>query len=194
VKLALYIVGGFVALVVLVLAGLYAHSIYAVYARDQKIYLAIDPVVEHLDTATAASVAALADAPQNRPLLYAALDEAKRTQLFPPKYLDTVSQGAGQLAYWMMHSHEMDAPPEAIELLETQEREVDGKRLTFHVYKFKMPAGHWSGDAWHVGLSGPYAAGDAPYSSTAFARGGEEDDVGRVKPSELVDWYIELNR
>ena len=91
----------------------------------------------------------------------------------------------------MMHPNELQDAPEAIELVETLMRSIDGERVEFHVYRYKMPAGHWAAkDGWLLGLAGPMNQKAEPYTQMpgAFSRVGDAN--GKVKPSELVDWYV----
>ena len=95
----------------------------------------------------------------------------------------------------MMHPNELQAAPEKIELVETVRRHVDGRDAQFHVYRFRMPAGHWAAkDGWELGLAGPMPESAEPYLEMpgAFSRGG--DIEGKVKPAELVDWYVDMLR
>jgi len=128
-------------------------------------------------------------------MLFATLREMKRPDLLPTNYSSSVAQGESALAYWMMHPNELQAAPEKIELVETIKRLLDGREAEFHVFRFRMPAGHWAAkDDWELGLAGPMAAGAEPYTEMpgAFSRGGDID--GKTKPAELVDWYIDMLR
>jgi hypothetical protein len=119
----------------------------------------------------------------------------KRPELVPANYSSSVSQGESALAYWMMHPNELQDAPEAIQLVETVTRSIDGQDADFHVYRYKMPAGHWAAnDGWILGLAGPMSCGTVPYSERpgAFSRVGDID--GKVKPAELVDWYVGMLR
>ena len=78
---------------------------------------------------------------------------------------------------------------------ETVKRPVDGKEVEFYVYRYRMPAGHWAAkDAWLLGLAGPNTGAAEPYSEMpgAFFRAADID--GKVKPSDLVDWYTGMLR
>jgi len=52
-----------------------------------------------------------------------------------------------------------------------------------------MPAGHWAGTDWLVGLADPFLADEKPYESIAggFSRAG--DVFGKTDIKELVRWY-----
>jgi hypothetical protein len=166
--------------------------------RDEKLLVRLDPVAKRIETGQAVSpqeIEKLAGRPEIRFLLFAMLREMKRPDLLPTNYSSSVAQGESALAYWMMHPNELQDAPEAIEHVETLQRSIDGQEADFQVYRYKMPAGHWAAkDGWMLGLAGPMKPGLEPYSERpgAFARGGDLD--GKVKPSELVDWYVGMLR
>ena len=162
--------------------------------RDEKLIARIDPIgkkIEAGETVSPQEVAALAARPEIRYMLFAALRQMKKPELLPTAYSSSVAQGESALAYWMMHPNELQDAPEVIEFIETIKRPVDGREADFHVYRYRMPDGHWAAkDGWTLGVSGPMAIGAEPYSDMpgAFSRVGDID--GKVKPSELVDWYV----
>jgi hypothetical protein len=55
-----------------------------------------------------------------------------------------------------------------------------------------MPSGHWAGDDWILGLSGPFMDNVPPYAGIggAFSRCG--DKYGEIQPAELVDWFVDM--
>ena len=166
--------------------------------RDEKLLVRLDPIAKKIETGQAVSseeIETLAARPEFRFMLFAMLREMRRPELFPSKYSSSVAQGESALAYWMMHPNELQDAPEAIELVETITRPIDGQESDFHVYRYKMPAGHWAAkDGWILGLAGPMKRDVGPYSERpgAFSRVGDID--GKVKPSELVDWYVRMLR
>jgi len=166
--------------------------------RDEKLFVRLALISKKIETGQAVSaeeIEVLAARPEIRFMLFAMLRNLKRPELLPTRYSSSVAQGESALAYWMMHPNELQDAPEAIELVETVKRPIDGQEADFHVYRYKMPAGHWaSKDGWILGLAGPLKRGIEPYSEKpgAFSRVGDID--GKVKPSELVDWYVGLLR
>jgi|SRR5678815_2656799 hypothetical protein len=166
--------------------------------RDEKLLVRLDPVARRMEAGEVVSpqeIELLAARPEIRFMLFAMLREMKRPELFPSKYSSSVAQGESALAYWMMHPNELQDAPESIELVETLKRTIGGQEAEFHVYRYKMPAGHWAAkDGWILGLAGPMKHGVEPYSKMpgAFSRAGDMD--GKVKASELVDWYIGMLR
>lgn len=166
--------------------------------RDGKLLVRLDPIGKKIEAGQSVSsqeIEAIAARPEIRFMLFAMLRSMKRPELLPDKYSSSVSQGESALAYWMMHPNELQDAPEVIELVETLRRPVGGQQAEFHVFRYKMPAGHWAAkDGWILGLAGPMDIGLEPYSEMpgAFSRAGDVD--GQVKPSELVDWYVGMLR
>jgi hypothetical protein len=90
-----------------------------------------------------------------------------------------------------MHPNEVQDPPEEIALVETVERDRDGARARFLVYRYMMAPGHWAAkDGWLLGLAGPFVDSGPAYSATAFSRC--DDVYGELRPAELVDWYVDM--
>ena len=166
--------------------------------RDEKLLARIDPIGRKIEAGQSVSppeIDALAARPENRYVLFAVLRRMNRPDLLPTKYSSPVAQGESALAYWLMHPNELADAPETIELLETIRRPLDGKEAEFYVYRYRMPAGHWAAkDGWLLGLAGPIITPGEPYSEMpgAFSRAGDID--GKVKPADLVDWYIGMLR
>jgi len=166
--------------------------------RDERLVARLDPVgkkIEAGETVSPQEIESLAAHPEIRHMLFMMLRHMEQPDLLPTQYSSSVAQGESALAYWAMHPNEFRDPPEAIEFVETVKRSVGGQEADFHVYRFRMPAGHWAAqDGWILGLAGPMEIGAEPYAYLpgAFSRAG--DAVGKVKPSELVDWYVGMLR
>ncbi len=166
--------------------------------RDEKLLEALNPIAERLSEGRSveqAEIAALAKKPEYRPLLHKMLTNFDRIGLFPTEYLSFSAQGEGLLAYWMMHPNELQAAPSEMELVEALDREQNGEPVKFHVYRYRMPAGHWAEkDGWLLGLAGPFIESDVPYSGMpgAFSRCGDKE--GEIQPAALVDWYIGITK
>jgi hypothetical protein len=162
--------------------------------RDSIILKRLDPIAQKLKkgaAVTTSEVDALADTLENRPLLYAVLDQYKRLDLFPTRCLGVPEQAKAKLAYWMMHPNELRAAPAEMTVVESIDRTFHGKRAQFIVLRYRMPDGHWAGTDWILGLAGPFFDGEAPYvsSAAAFSRAGDRE--GSIQPAALVDWYVE---
>jgi hypothetical protein len=197
-KIALIVLAAFVFLIVVLVVWRWTSVARGANARDEKLIARIDPLGKKIDSGavvTPEEVAALAAHPEIRFMLFAALRHMNRPDLLPTGFSSSVAQGESALAYWMMHPNELQDAPERIELLETVRRSVDGHDAEFHVYRYTMPSGHWAAkDGWLLGLAGPMPAGGEAYSAMpgAFSRAGDLD--GKVKPGELVDWYVGMLR
>jgi len=164
--------------------------------RDDKLLAVLDPLAQRLskkEPVTAEEISGLCAQPQYRPMLYQMLKHFERLDLFPADATSIGAQGAGVLAYWMMHPNELQGAPSEIEMVEEIEKVVQGEHAKFLVYRYRMPPGHWAAnDGWILGLAGPFVATDVPYSGLAagFSRCG--DKYGEVKPAELIDWFVEM--
>jgi hypothetical protein len=193
----LYLLGA-VAVVVAALVWLYTGVARGARRRDEAILTALAPLLDRLQQGAPVSQEEVAEAaaiPQQRVPLYPILKELGRLDLFPAPLLDESSQGAARLAYWMIHPNELGGPPAALEPVEIVNRQLAGESRRFHVYRYRMPPGHWAErHGWMLGVAGPFADGDPPYLGPhgAFSRAG--DKHGEVQPSALVDWYIDICR
>jgi len=167
--------------------------------RDARLLARLDPIGKKIHAGEAVSpqeIESLAAYPEIRHMLFALLRHMERPDLLPTQYSSCVAQGESALAYWMMHPNELQDALEAIEFVETVTRAINGREADFHVYRYRMSAGHWAAnDGWMLGLAGPMEEmGLEPYSYLpgAFSRAG--DSAGKVKPFELVDWYVGMLR
>lgn len=125
-------------------------------------------------------------------MLYGMLKHFEQLQLFPRDLLTVTAQGESTLAYWLMHPNELGDAPSQIEFVEQIDRESNGRRMTFLVYRFRMPPENWAEKkSWMIGLSGPFFENDLPYSDLRGAFSLTDSD-GQVSPAELVDWYVDL--
>lgn len=164
--------------------------------RNDQILDVLTPLGEKLASKQPVSteeVRALAARPHLRHMLHRVLSDYTRTELFPSEYLDTESQAAAALAYWMMHPNELAEAPAQMELIETVHRSVGGREARFLVFRYRMPDTHWtSKDGWLLGLSGPFFGDEVPYGILpgAFSRVG--DKHGQADPAKLVDWYMSV--
>src|SRR6185369_2810673 len=140
--------------------------------RDEKLLRLLDPVGEKLasgQTPSTEVIKKLANAPAVRPFLYAALKSFERLDLFPAEYCSELAQAESMLAYWMMHPNELQDAPEQTELVETVVRKIEHRDCRYYVFRYRMPAGHWAGSDWLLGLSGPFVDNYPPYTSIGRA-------------------------
>jgi len=163
--------------------------------RDAALFQQLVPVAEALESGTSldpALVARLAAVAELRGPLYRMLASHGRQNLFPQQYLNRDAEGIHVLTHWMLHPHELQAAPESIEPLATLTRAVAGRPGEFRVYRYRMPAGHWAGQQWLLGLAGPFFDGEEPYHSVAGGFSRVSDVQGKVSPDALADWYVKL--
>src|SRR5262245_34093975 len=88
--------------------------------RDERLLTILDPIAVRLskkEPVTAEEIAELAKRPQLRRMLFRMLENLERLDLFPTDALNVPAQGAGALAYWMMHPNELQDAPAEIELV-----------------------------------------------------------------------------
>ena len=160
--------------------------------RDERILKELDGIGAKLERGEAdhEAVRRLAARPHLRGHLRMALAALGQAELFP-RELDTREREAEWvLAYWLMHPNELQDPPEAMELVEIITRPFNGRDVDFFTFRYRMPPGHWAGTEWLLGLSGPFAPGDAPYEAAAggFALASERADS--TSSQVIVDRYI----
>jgi len=163
---------------------------------DKKVIPRLEPVVKRIESGQEVSrqeIDALAVRPENRFMLFSILRHLNRPDLLPTNCISPVSQGESALAFWCMHPNELGDAPDAIELVEAVKRTVGGRELQFQVFRFRMPPDHPEAkEGWLLGVVGPVKNEQEPYSEmpTAMSRSGDVE--AKVKPSELVDWYVDL--
>lgn len=184
------------ALIVAVVVWLWTGVARGARRRDARLIALIDPIGQRLEAGevvSAEEIAALAARPEMRHMLFTALRHMQKPELFPTSHSSSVAQGESALVYWLMHPNELQDAPEAIECVETIKRSISGQEADFHVYRYRMAAGHWAAkDGWILGLAGPMPVDGEPYAERpgAFSRIG--DIEGKVPPAELVDWYVAM--
>lgn len=190
-----YFVGAFVLLVLAFIVWRYTSVARGARQRDEKLFALIEPLAEQLAAGESPSPQQVQELAQNPPLrhfVFEILKHYERLDLFPAKYRDEVAQAESRLVYWMLHPNELQSAPQDIELTETVTRKFDGRASRFHVFRYRMPEGHWAGQDWLLGLAGPYFDNDLPYAGPAGGFSRCEDKYGEVQPHELVDWYIDI--
>ena len=166
--------------------------------RDRKLFARLDPVASRLEAGDAvapAEIDALAAQHELRFLLFNALRHLGKSELLPARFNSTEAQGEAALAYWMTHPNELQAPPEQIECIATFPRVIDAAPGIFHVYRYRMPAGHWAAnDGWLLGLAGPLQPDAEPYAALPGAFSRVNDHEGQISPADLVAWYLDMLR
>jgi hypothetical protein len=105
---------------------------------------------------------------ETRKVLFDALDEANRRDLFPSEYLAWEKLAEADLVAWLCHPNELGAPPSEIELATRipAPGSAPGTNQTCFVFRYRMHEPHWAAkDGWLAGVAGPYDTAGPPRSS-----------------------------
>ena len=135
-------------------------------------------------------VAALAGKAHLRRLLFAMLRDHRKEDLFPQEHLSRRSQAEATLVYWMMHPNELQEPPAELEHVVSLSRDVLDRKAEFEIFRYRMPAGHWAGSEWILGLAGPFFAGDSAYGGPATGWSVASETEGRATPEGVLEGYL----
>jgi hypothetical protein len=190
VMICVYVGLGLVVATMLLYIWLRLRAGRAAKKRDDRLFAELRPIMERImekKPVNAEEVGALATRPELRMFLYAALKVLGQLDLFPEPYLMPVAQAEAVLAHWMMHPNEDGEAPEQMQLEERIQRELEGEKVEYFVFRYKMRAGHWRAkEGWLLGLA--FISEETPYEGKrgAFTRG---DKVGTITPHALVDWF-----
>ena len=163
-KIALLVVGCIVAVLVLFAAYRFYATVVGGRKAQQAVYEKIRPVVTDVQagrTPRSERIDALAASPETRNMLFRALRDLNRANLFPTKYRTVAAIGESDLTMWLLHPNELGAIPDEIEAMKEIVREEDGKRYRFVVLRFRTKPPHWaSKNGWMAGVAGPYWEGE----------------------------------
>jgi hypothetical protein len=184
-----------VVLVVAFIVRQYLSVVRGVQKRDMALLERLAPLGEKLGRGEAIDrreIERLAAVPELRAALYRMLSSHECKQLFPEEYLTRESEAAALLTHWMLHPHELQAPPETMQLVTTLQRRLGRKTGEFYVFRYRMAPGHWAGEEWLLGIAGPFFDGEEPYESVAGAYSNCNDLYGQVSSATLVDQYVKL--
>ena len=118
------------------------------------------------------------------------LRQYDKVELFPEEHLGRRSQAEAALVYWLLHPNELQDPPADLQHVSTLSRDLQGKRAEFEVFRYKMPAGHWAGSEWILGIAGPFYADDTPYAGVATGWSLASETEGRFTPDSVLDGYL----
>jgi len=191
-----YIISGIAVALLLFIAWRWTSVGRGVRQRDESILKLIDPIGLKLDegkTVTKEEVLEIARRPETRFMLYSGLNAMNQTDLIPSCFNSSIEQAESALAYWLMHPNEFRESPEKIEHLQLVTTKLNGENVKFHVFRFRMPDGHWaSKNGWLLGLAGPTEENAKPYTIMpgAFSRGPDTEKT--ITPQRLVQWYIDM--
>jgi hypothetical protein len=174
-KMVLYVIGGFAALV----AAFIVWRLYATIAGGSRAYKArleaIAPVTAALSAGQQPNEADLqrfARDRTTRQVLHDVLADAEKLQLFPKEFLTWPALAEANLVAWLCHPNELQGPPEEIELMATLP--APGAANThYFLFRYRTHEPHWAAkDGWMAGVAGPYdlTAPPAPYGPGTFSR------------------------
>lgn len=195
-KIALYVVGGIVLLVILFIIKQTISCIRGGGKRDELLFKELEDLSLLFDEKIEGEelqqlVNEKAERPELRPMLYLSLSLQSKTDYFPEKYLTHDEVAKSELAYWLGHPHELNAFPDNIEVLDSIEFEKEGKKLTYYAMRFRKLGDHWAtNDGWMLGTAGPYEETHKPGYPRAggFSRFMEES---QTTPQDEINWYYE---
>jgi hypothetical protein len=174
-KTVLIVVGGLVDLVVIFVVW----RIYATIAGGNRAYKArlatIEPITAALSSGRAPSDADLQRFARDRvtrQVLFEALRDADKADLFPREFRTWQAFAEADLVAWLCHPNELQVAPDQIELMGTVP--APGAPAThYFVFRYKTHAPHWAAkDGWMAGVAGPYdlTTPPEPYAPGTFSR------------------------
>jgi hypothetical protein len=193
-KIVLIAVGVVAALAIGFVVWRLIATFQATKRRDRMIFSKVAPLIEQVESGKEpdrAEIARLAEQASTRRALYAALEGLGREDLFPEQYMTKQAAAESDLTYWLLHPNELDSVPDGLELMTTVNREHEGRRLEYLVFRYRMLEPHWAAaDGWMVGISGPYLE-DSPLYNWAPGTFSTFEKYDSKTPDEHVDWLHE---
>ena len=193
-KVLLISIGCVIGLVVLFIVWRLIATFQAAIRRDKQVseeMASIVTILESGKTPSKADINKLAERKHTRRALYEVLDKYGKTALFPERYMTKEAAAEADLVYWLLHPTELGSAPDNIELMTKVNRQYEGTRLEYYVFRYKMNEPHSAAkDGWMVGISGPYFKGSPLY---AWAPGtfSTFEKYASKTPDEHVDWLHE---
>lgn len=162
--------------------------------RDEAILLRLDDILSALEAGkavTAEAVLEKANSAELRPMLYWALEEKGKLDLFPREYISIEEQAKGHLAYSLCRPSESGAPPKEMQAVKRVVRHTGNRAMEFVVLRFQDGGKKSNVPEWFLGVAGPFSLDQpAPYSDVAVHTRFEIEGV--MSPEELVDDYVSL--
>ena len=158
-KIGAVVVGVLVVLVLGAVAWLYWRALAGGLRARAALAARIAPVTEALargETPSDTLLMRYAENRETRKVLFEVLDEAQKTDLFPPAYMEWEHVGEADLVAWLCHPNELAAPPAEIELMARVPAPAPpaGEYL---VFRYRTHEPHWAADkGWLAGVAGPY--------------------------------------
>lgn len=156
-------------------------------------YNALKALIQKLDSGTAVGeeeLAAIAQIPSLRLVLYGVLGAYERTELFPKEFYTEERGAESHLVDWLEFPTELGRPPDEIFLLKNVTLHLP-LQIHYYVFKFRTSAPQWANKlGWMLGVCGPYNDHSAPFEipRKIFSR---FNPVDLIKPEGEVQWVHE---
>jgi hypothetical protein len=185
----------------LIATGLIAAMVIWTIVRSVRTTLAsvsalqsrIDPVLAPLRegrTPSPDQIHALAASADTRSVLYRALREMKRGDLFPPQYATPAALAESDVVIWLAHGNRLGARPSAIEHVTTIRRPggTFEEPARYMVFRFRTDPPHpAASNGWMAGVAGPYYEGDEPFDAPLARASSRFEKFEARSPEEHVE-------
>jgi hypothetical protein len=135
--------------------------------------LGVDPPADTLERVAASA--------RCRVPLFRALEELGLLRFFPSASLTQEALAESEMVQWLLYPTELDAVPQAIELVGTAELALADGLADLYVFRFRAEAA----DEWLVGWSGPYLRSEQPTWGGSWTFSTFEPE-GSQPPDQLV--------
>jgi hypothetical protein len=175
VKTVLIVIGGLVAIVVVVFVWLLYSTCVGGRRAYRKLVSRIAPIGEALAAGREPAVEDLVTAARNREtrqVLYDALAARGRMDLFPGEFLTWEAMAEANLVQWLCHPHELGSPPDEIELM-AKIPAPEATQAHYFLFRYRMRQPHWAARrGWLAGVAGPYdlTQQPKPHGDGTFSR------------------------
>lgn len=169
----LWILLGFVGLVIVLFILLWVNAIRASGKVNQQLDLLVEPALEAVragDASAPGKILMLAMLPALRNHLYARLWEMGKAGLFPAEFRAVEKIAESDLANWLMHPNELAAMPSEMELVRRIPVQEGTRTGNVFLFRFRPEPGHWAAErGWMAGTTGPYWDGETEIGAEAHA-------------------------
>lgn len=117
---------------------------------------------------SAVALTTLAKRRDTRSVLFRALHEVRKAEVFPKEYGALWQIAESDLTAWLMHPNELGKVPDEMILAKEIDRSEGEppQKYKFFIFKFRTLPPHWAADeGWTAGIAGPYWDGKLPLVS-----------------------------
>jgi hypothetical protein len=166
-KTVAIVLGALIGLVVLTLAWLYFRVFAGLYRTYAELVKRIEPVTQALargETPSSTHLMRFAEDRETRKVLFDALDEAGKTELFPRQFRTWELMAEAHLVAWLCHPNELASAPAEIELVaRVPAPDAESDDSKYFVFRYRTFEPHWAAkDGWLAGVVGPCATNSDP--------------------------------